>query len=133
MAEEMAGKTAGKMSESEKGAGAESKTLSKVPTKAPTKASPEAPKESKGKEGIKERILTVNLRGIITKKPSWRRSMDSARMLKEVLKKQTKAHDVKISKSLNEKLWGRGMGKPPNRIRVKIISEDDSVRAELME
>jgi large subunit ribosomal protein L31e len=132
MAEEITGK-AGDAGHNV-GPNARPKTAAQAPAKeSKAKEGVKESKDGKGSKETKERILTVNLRTVVAKKPSWRRSIHSARMLKEILKRQTKADDVKIGRSLNEKLWKRGIEKPPGKVRIKITSEDGTVRAELME
>lgn len=82
----------------------------------------------------KERIITVNLRKELLNKPDWRRSKDFVRIFKGLLKKQTKAEKIRMSKELNERIWKRGIRKPPTRVRIKIVQLDDkTVRAELVE
>jgi large subunit ribosomal protein L31e len=45
-----------------------------------------------------------------------------------------KSEDVKIDKSINEKVWDRGSTKPPSKIRVRAMKmEDGQVQAELAE
>jgi len=85
-------------------------------------------------EEKKERIITVNLRKGVLKKPDWNRSKVLARIFRNLVKRQTKVEYVKISKDLNEKIWERGIRKPFNKLRVKIVQIDDkTVRAELVE
>jgi large subunit ribosomal protein L31e len=43
-----------------------------------------------------------------------------------------KTEDVKLDKTINEKVWSRGSGKPPSKIRVRAMKlEDGQVQAEL--
>jgi large subunit ribosomal protein L31e len=43
-----------------------------------------------------------------------------------------KTDDVKIDRSINERVWSRGSEKPPSKIRVRAMKMDDGqVQAEL--
>jgi large subunit ribosomal protein L31e len=45
-----------------------------------------------------------------------------------------KSEDVKLDKSINEKVWENGSQKPPRKIRVRAMKfEDGQVQAELAE
>lgn len=44
-----------------------------------------------------------------------------------------KAEIVKIDNELNEKIWERGIQKPPARVRVKAVKEGNVVIATLAE
>jgi len=91
-------------------------------------------KEAKTKAATgEERVITINLREILTRKPHWRRTKDAANILRRLLEKKTRADKIVIGKGLNEKLWSRGIQKPATKLRVKVIKESDIIRAELME
>lgn len=83
---------------------------------------------------VEEKIVTINLRKKITEKARWKRSKSVLRILKEVLKKQTKSDEIKIDKKLNEKIWSRSSERPPTKLRIKLTKLDDgSVKVELMD
>lgn len=83
---------------------------------------------------VEEKIVTINLRKKIIKKARWKRSKSILRVLKEILKKQTKSEKIEISKKLNEKIWSRSSEKPPTKLRIKLVKSDDgSVKVELMD
>jgi len=44
---------------------------------------------------------------------------------------KTSLKNIKIGSSLNEKIWSRGMQKPPKRIKVEVFKEDDVFKVEL--
>ncbi|MFQ6089488.1 MAG: 50S ribosomal protein L31e [Candidatus Methanofastidiosia archaeon] len=85
-----------------------------------------------------ERIYVVPLRKS-KKAPRGKRASRAARELREFLSKHTKTpqENVIISKELNERLWERGIQKPPPRVRVKVekVEEEEIelVRASLVE
>lgn len=78
-----------------------------------------------------EKILTVNLRKKLLKGPRWKRNKYASRILRDILKRQTKSDKVKIDKELNEKIWRTET--PPAKLRIKLTKlDDDSFRAELV-
>ncbi|MBI4009636.1 MAG: 60S ribosomal protein L31 [Candidatus Aenigmarchaeota archaeon] len=79
-----------------------------------------------------ETILTINLRKQLVKTPKWDRSDAATKILKEILRKKTKAEKVKISKGLNEFIWKFGIKNPPTKVRVKITTTDKLVTADIM-
>jgi large subunit ribosomal protein L31e len=81
-----------------------------------------------------EKIITVNLRKELKKVPRWKRAKKAVKILKEILKKQTKTENLKIDKALNEKIWSRSSKNPPTKLRIKIVKVDDKTsKAELIE
>jgi large subunit ribosomal protein L31e len=74
---------------------------------------------------MKERIYVINLRKDFIKKPRWKRANRAIRFIREFIKKHMKAEKVKISKSINEKIWERSRQKPPGKIRVKARKLDN--------
>ena len=78
-----------------------------------------------------EKIFTIPLREAY-KKAEVKRVPYAARLVRSYLETHMKAEDVKMGKHLNEVLWGRGITKPPRRVRVKAFKEDGVVKAELM-
>ncbi len=86
----------------------------------------------KSKPGIKtgeEVMITVPLRKIKKKVPRWKRAPRAAKFLKEFVAKQAKAERVIIGPEVNEKIWKRGIEKPPSRIRVHVrVEEEEGAR-----
>ncbi len=83
-------------------------------------------------EGVEERIYTIPLRAV-KKAPRWKRSNRAIALIREYLMKHTKSEYIMIDTAINEKVWARGSQKPPSKIRVKVIEEEDRIRAELVE
>lgn len=79
-----------------------------------------------------EKIITINLRKSLVRKPHWKRAESSASILREILKKRTRVSTVAIGKELNEALWLRGIERPETKLRIRIIKEGDTAKAELM-
>ena len=80
-----------------------------------------------------ERIYTIPLSDA-RKVPRWKRAESAARKVKVFLAKHFKADikQVKLDKTVNEKLWERGSMKPPLKVRVRAVKfEAGGVEAEL--
>lgn len=78
-----------------------------------------------------ENIFTIPLKEA-TKKSERKRSRYSVSLVKEYIARQMKSKDVKIGKFLNEELWSHGNTKSKRRIRVKVVSDGDIWKAELI-
>lgn len=78
-----------------------------------------------------EKIFTVPLNEAY-KKARVRRSPYAARIVKDFIKKHTKADEVKLGENLNKKLWERGTKKPPRRVRIKAVMEGKTAKVELL-
>lgn len=85
-----------------------------------------------------ERVYVVPLRKAKVA-PRRKRTPRAVRELRSFLKRHTKVKvdNIIIDKGLNERLWSRGVEKPPPRVRVKatkyIEEEEEFVKAELAE
>lgn len=85
-----------------------------------------------------EREYVIPLRNKWKRVPRYKRANKAVKAIKEFLAKHMKIRDrdlkkIKIDKYLNEEIWFRGIKKPPSRIKVKAVKEDDIVKAELYE
>ena len=80
-----------------------------------------------------EKQFTIPLRKEINKVASYKRSKRAVSEIKKYIKKHMKVDQVKMGKYLNLKIWERGLKKPPHKIKVKSIKEDDYARVELPE
>jgi large subunit ribosomal protein L31e len=88
---------------------------------------------SDDEEVIEDRLYTIPLRrawiGSIRK-----RTPRALRILREFIKKHMKTENVLIERSVNQKLWSRGIEKPPRKIRVRALKyRDDVVRVQLVD
>jgi large subunit ribosomal protein L31e len=80
-----------------------------------------------------EKIITINIRKKLKEGPYWRRSDLASRIIRDILQKHSKKK-IRIDKSLNEKIWQRGIQHPKTKLKIKIISIDDkTAKAELVE
>ena len=56
-----------------------------------------------------------------------RRTRRAAKIVREFLARHMKSEEIKLDPKLNEKLWERGAKKPPARVRVKAVKDDEGV------
>ena len=85
-----------------------------------------------------EREYVIPLRNKWKRVPRYKRANKAVKAIKEFLAKHMKIRDrdlkkIKIDRYLNEEIWFRGIRKPPSRIKVKAVKENDIVKAELYE
>jgi len=76
---------------------------------------------------MEERIYTIPLRDVTNRSRATKRAPRAIKKIREFLKRHTKCEVIKLDKSINEKIWERGISKIPPRIRVKVIKEDENV------
>jgi len=87
-----------------------------------------------------ERIFTINLRKATLNTPRWKKSKRSVAIIREFLKKHMKTDEIRIGKSITEKIWESGNQNPPNKIRIRAIETEEGegeekrkvVKAELL-
>jgi large subunit ribosomal protein L31e len=80
-----------------------------------------------------ERIYIIPLSDV-KRGPKFKRANRAVKIVQDFLSKHMKSEEIKIDNALNQKLWQRGARKPPSRIRVKAVRQDDgSVQASLAE
>jgi large subunit ribosomal protein L31e len=84
-------------------------------------------------EKTQEQIYIIPLRDA-RRAPRWKRSHTAIKDIRKFLERHLKSSDVKLDKSINEKIWDRGSENPPSRVRVRAMKFDDGqVQAELAE
>ncbi|HHI00921.1 MAG: 50S ribosomal protein L31e [Thermotogae bacterium] len=71
-----------------------------------------------------ERIYVIPIRKIKKIVPRWKRAPRAARFVREFVARHTKADEVIIGTDVNEKIWERGIEKPPSKLRVKVTVEE---------
>lgn len=59
--------------------------------------------------------------------PPYRRSKVAIRLIREFTTRHMKATEVKIEEGVNERIWSRGITKPPRRIRLEMERDEDGV------
>jgi len=75
-----------------------------------------------------ERIYTIPLRKA-KRTQIKKRTPRAVRELRSFLRRHAKAENIKIDSKLNEKLWERGIEKPPSKIRVRVKKEEEEETA----
>ena len=78
-----------------------------------------------------EKIFTIPLREVFAKSRV-RRAEDASKLVRKFLVRHMKSDNVKIGKSINESIWEKGIQKPPRKVRVHAVKEEDTVYAELL-
>jgi large subunit ribosomal protein L31e len=73
---------------------------------------------------VDERIYTIPLRRAWIA-PINKRAARAMRIIRSFVKKNMKTEIVIINKEVNEKVWNRGIEKPPRKIRVKTTKDED--------
>ncbi|UCD73694.1 MAG: 50S ribosomal protein L31e [Candidatus Bathyarchaeota archaeon] len=73
---------------------------------------------------VEERIYAVPLQGA-WKAPRWKRAPRAVRILKEFISRHMKPELIKIDQEINEQVWRKGIEKPPRRIRVRAVKDDE--------
>jgi large subunit ribosomal protein L31e len=85
-------------------------------------------KEKEKEEIVEERIYTVPLeRAWIS--PRKKHSPRAVRILRSFVMKhmKTDADSIKITNEVNEKIWDRGIEKPPRKVRVRVTKNSEGI------
>jgi large subunit ribosomal protein L31e len=72
------------------------------------------------------RVYMVPL-GSAFEAPPYRRAKVAVRIIKEFATRHMKATEVKIKEDVNERIWARGIKKPPRRIRLEMERDEDGL------
>jgi large subunit ribosomal protein L31e len=99
----------------------EEKIREKIEEKKKTESKPES-------DIVEERIYTVPLsRAWIM--PVTKRAPRAIRILREFIRRHMKVEneDIIISNEVNEKIWRRGIEKPPRKVRIKAAKDKDGL------
>lgn len=85
-------------------------------------------KAGEKEEVVEERIYTVPL-GKAWIRPRTKRAPRAIRLLKAFIKRHIKVEEdsIRISNDVNEKIWSRGIQKPPRRIRVRVTKDKEGL------
>ena len=79
-------------------------------------------REEIAEEIVEERIYTIPLRRawVSTRKKRAPRAM---RLVKSFIQRHMKPEALVVRNEVNERIWGRGIEKPPRRIRVRAVKD----------
>lgn len=72
-----------------------------------------------------ERIYVINLRKGFINVSRFKKAKRAIREIREFVKRHTKCKEVKIDPSVNLKVWERGIKKPPARIKVRVVFDEN--------
>ncbi len=81
---------------------------------------------TKEREAVEERLMVVPL-ARARYAVRWRRAEKAIRLLREHVARHMKAKEVKLSQEVNEAIWSRGAQKPPRRLAVKAVKDEEGV------
>ena len=80
--------------------------------------------EEEGYAVSEERIITLNLKELV-RVPRKQRAPRAVRLICSRVRRIMKAEEVKVSNEVNEILWSKGIEKPPRKITVKIVKDEE--------
>ena len=80
---------------------------------------------------VDEKRFVIPLRKEFAKAPRYKRAKKAVSTVRQFIAKHLKVNSVKIGQNLNDKLWERGSKKPPLKVEVHSVKEDDYARVEL--
>ncbi len=108
--------------------------LEEQPTEVPEAEVSEEAEEEEEEDIILERIYTIPLRKAYWLGPRWKRANKAIKIIREFIQRHMKPETILIKPEVNEKIWSRGIEKPPRRIRVKATKlADGTVKVSLAE
>lgn len=89
---------------------------------------PEPEEKEEEEDIVEERIYTVPL-GRVRIGPRKKHSPRAVRLLRAFIKRHMKADDdsIRITNKVNEKIWSRGIEKPPRKIRVRVTLDSEGI------
>jgi len=78
-----------------------------------------------------EKIFNIPLRDAF-ERPRTRRAKIATDIVRKFLTRHMKSENIKIGNSINKEIWKRGIQKPPRKIRIHVLKEENTVYAELL-
>jgi len=78
-----------------------------------------------------EKIFTIPLRDAFDTERT-HRAKKAVDIVRHFLTRHMKSEDVKIGNSINKDIWARGIQRPPRRIRIHAVKENEIIYAELL-
>jgi len=89
-------------------------------------AEEEAEREELEEDIVEERFYVVPLSKAWTS-PRRKRTPRAIRILRSFIKRHMKTENVVITNEVNERIWSRGIEKPPRKIRVRVVRDSEGV------
>jgi len=78
-----------------------------------------------------EKIFNIPLREAF-ERPRTKRAKIATNIVRNFLVRHMKSENIKIGNSINQEIWKRGIQKPPRKIRIHAVKEEDIVYSELL-
>ena len=78
-------------------------------------------------EFVEERIYTIPFYPKLKLSTKHKRAPRAIRLMKEFIYRHMKAEDIIIDNELNEYIWARGIQKPPRKVRVRALKDEDGI------
>ena len=78
-------------------------------------------------EVVEERIYTIPFYPKLKLSTRNKRAPRAIRIMKEFIYRHMKADDIIIDNELNEYIWARGIQKPPRKVRVRAIKDEEGI------
>jgi len=72
-----------------------------------------------------ERIYNISFQKLKEKSPQNQRARKALVYVVDFLKKHMKAEEIIVDKSINEKIWERGITRVPAKLKVKAVKQED--------
>jgi large subunit ribosomal protein L31e len=85
----------------------------------------EEPEEFEDLEIVAEKMFTINLGRVWIAKPK-KRAPRAINAIKEYMKRHMKSDDIVITNEVNEQIWSRGIEKPPRRVKVRAVKDNEN-------
>ncbi|MEM2142559.1 MAG: 50S ribosomal protein L31e [Candidatus Thorarchaeota archaeon] len=104
-----------------------SKEAEKPSEEKPVESVTAPPAEVPEEEIVEERIYTVPLRRLFWTGSRLRRSSRAIRAIREFVTRHMKPEQLLIEKEVNERIWSRGIQKPPRKIRVRVTKNSENL------
>jgi large subunit ribosomal protein L31e len=83
-------------------------------------------KEETDDEIVEERIYTIPL-GKAWISPRKKRAPKATRLVKSFIQRHMKPEVLRVSNEVNERIWRRGIEKPPRKIRVRAAKDKEGI------
>lgn len=83
-------------------------------------------REIEEKEIVEERIYTIPLSRVWIS-PRKKRAPRAIRLVKSFIQRHMKPEILVVDNEVNEKIWSRGIQKPPRNIRVRAVKDREGV------
>ncbi|MGY5865071.1 MAG: 50S ribosomal protein L31e [Candidatus Thorarchaeota archaeon] len=90
-------------------------------------AVPDEIEPEEDEEIIDERIYTVPLRRAYWTGSRLRRSNKAIKVLRKFVERHMKPEELLIQPEVNEKIWARGIQKPPRRVRIRATKNSENL------